>query len=281
MNDEGSQHSDPTNSDDPIVPTGMLPEYLSQAFGELYAEDGLLVLGKGLGCLQLLASFVRFYADTEDGHLACVEEEKDETRKREGQQLKPPLVLVLGLRDSERNALVTILESWGTPPELLPTMITNESGQGKDREILYRRGGVFCITSRILIVDLLTNVASANSIDGILVAHAEQVTEESMEAFILRIFMGQKQPFGSGFVKAFTDAPDSARTASLSLSANTMRAADDEAAFDTANTPYHQSMTHTFIGGDGAHGRRCHCDRVCIVLTRRPLPPPIRPTTSA
>jgi DNA excision repair protein ERCC-4 len=41
-----------------------------------------------------------------------------------------------------------------------------------------------------------------------LVAHAEQVTEESMEAFILRIFMGQKQPFGSGFVKAFTDAPD-------------------------------------------------------------------------
>jgi hypothetical protein len=83
MNDEGSQHSDPTNSDDPIVPTGMLPEYLSQAFGELYAEDGLLVLGKGLGCLQLLASFVRFYADTEDGHLACVEEEKDETRKRD------------------------------------------------------------------------------------------------------------------------------------------------------------------------------------------------------
>jgi hypothetical protein len=29
--------------------------------------------------------------------------------------------------------------------------------------------------------------------------------------------------------------------------ANKMRAVDDEAAFATANTPYHQSMTHTFI----------------------------------
>ena len=46
---------------------------------------------------------------------------------------KPPLVLVLGLKENERKALTTILQSWGTPPELLPTMITNETGQGKDR----------------------------------------------------------------------------------------------------------------------------------------------------
>lgn len=208
------EHDDNVSTEsDPIVPKGMLPEYLAEAFGELYAEDGLLVLGKGLGCLQLLASFVRFYADTKEGHLACLTEEQDnETCKKKATDSsgtpKPPLLLVLGLRDTERSSLVAILESWGTPPDLLPTMITNESGQGKDREILYRRGGVFCITSRILIVDLLTNIASADCIDGILVAHAEQVTEQSMEAFILRIFQGQKQPFGSGFVKAFTDAPD-------------------------------------------------------------------------
>jgi DNA excision repair protein ERCC-4 len=217
MNDDRSQHSDNasiSSDSDPIVPKGMLPEYLAEAFGELYNEDGLLVLGKGLGCLQLIASFVRFYADTKEGHLACLAEEQDndetfkeKTTNSKGKP-KPPLLLVLGLRDAERSSLVAILESWGTPPELLPTMITNESGQGKDREILYRRGGVFCITSRILIVDLLTNIASADCIDGILVAHAEQVTEQSMEAFILRIFQGQKQPFGSGFVKAFTDAPD-------------------------------------------------------------------------
>jgi DNA excision repair protein ERCC-4 len=75
---------------------------------------------------------------------------------------------------------------------------------------MYQRGGVFVITTRILIVDLLTNVASAKDIDGILVAHAETVTEQSTEAFILRIFRTQTQ-FSEGngthgFVKAFSDS---------------------------------------------------------------------------
>jgi DNA excision repair protein ERCC-4 len=77
---------------------------------------------------------------------------------------------------------------------------------------MYQRGGVFVITSRILIVDLLTNVASPKDIDGVLVGHAESVTEQSTEAFILRIYKAQKQWSSSenpGFVKAFSDAPES------------------------------------------------------------------------
>jgi len=91
---------------------------------------------------------------------------------------------------------------------------------------MYKQGGVFCITSRILIVDLLSNIADAQDIDGFLVAHGDQVTEQSTEAFILRIFHSQKLAASpvildkkssgeavtqnpTGFVKAFTDAPDS------------------------------------------------------------------------
>lgn len=103
----------------------MLPSYLAEAFGELYGEDGLLVLGKGLGLLSLMATFVRFYSDIKDGHVSLTSEGNGNG--------KPPLIFVLGLREAERNAMVSILESWGTDPELLPTMITNESGQGKDR----------------------------------------------------------------------------------------------------------------------------------------------------
>jgi len=108
-----------------MVPAGMLPSYLAEAFGELYEEDGLLVLGKGLGLLSLLATFVRFYSDTKEGHASMASQEKNNG--------KPPLIFVLGLREAERNVIVSILETWGTDPELLPTMITNESGQGKDR----------------------------------------------------------------------------------------------------------------------------------------------------
>lgn len=129
-----------------MVPTGLLPSYLAEAFGELYGEDGLLVLGKGLGLLSLLASFVRFYADVEEGNASLIEEKKG----------KPPLIFVLGLREAERSALVSMLQTWGTPPELLPTMITNESGQGKDRAgrwlyhvpaVLYRAIGSILIIS--------------------------------------------------------------------------------------------------------------------------------------
>lgn len=78
---------------------------------------------------------------------------------------------------------------------------------------MYQQGGVFCITTRILIVDLLTNTASSRDIDGFLVAHAENVVEQSTEAFILRIFQTQKQfgsqdGIGKGFVKALSEAPD-------------------------------------------------------------------------
>jgi DNA excision repair protein ERCC-4 len=188
---------DNDNEQEPMVPAGLLPSYLAEAFGELYGEDGLLVLGKGLGLLSLLASFVRFYSNVDEGHVSLCEEKKQ----------KPPLIFVLGLRETERNALVSILTTWGTPPELLPTMITNESGQGKDRAVAYQRGGVFIITTRILIVDLLTNVVTSKDIDGMLVAHAEHVNETSTEAFILRIYRTQTQLSG-GFVKGFSDAAD-------------------------------------------------------------------------
>ena len=193
-----------------------LPAYLMEAFEELYHEDGLAVLGRGLGTMLLLATFVRFYADPgPDGHAALVREEQQNERLAQtttsaassqapavpaatAAGSTPPLVFVLGLKDAERKALVSTLVDWGTPPELLPTEVTNESGQGKDRETMYKRGGIFLITSRILIVDLLTQVANPRDIEGILVAHAENVTEQSTDAFILRIYRTQKQWIASG-----------------------------------------------------------------------------------
>lgn len=72
---------------------------------------------------------------------------------------------------------------------------------------MYERGGVFCITSRILIVDLLTNAVSSRDIDGLLIAHAEQVASESTEAFIIRIYSSQKKR-EEGFIKGFSDQAD-------------------------------------------------------------------------
>ena len=248
------QSSSSSSSKSSIIPEGMLPSYLAEAFGDLYQEDGLVVLGKGLGWLNLLGCFVRFYADVEQGHVALLRQQDQETAAKnensntasaaledgtkEGMyeslyiswdlqkidqlnnhssslylhtpEIKPPLVLVLGLKnDAEQRALLTILEFWGTPQEYLPTIINNESGQAKDRAALYQRGGVFCITSRILIVDLLTKTIDSKQIDGLLVAHAENISSESTEAFIIRIYTSQKKGRDqeTGFIKCFTDSP--------------------------------------------------------------------------
>jgi hypothetical protein len=86
-NDAGSPLLDTADGDrekilEPAVPEGLLPAYLAVAFGELYEEDGLMVLGKGLGWLSLLAAFVRFYGDTEEGHMAIMQEEHKLTENK-------------------------------------------------------------------------------------------------------------------------------------------------------------------------------------------------------
>lgn len=64
------------------------------------------------------------------------------------------------------------------------------------------------MTSRILIVDLLTNILPSEKIDGFLVAHGDQVTNESTEAFILRIYTSQRRQRDQCFIKAFSDSPE-------------------------------------------------------------------------
>ncbi|CAN0348363.1 unnamed protein product, partial [Scytosiphon promiscuus] len=54
------------------------------------------------------------------------------------------------------------------------------------REVLYTSGGVYIVTSRVLIVDLLTKTVSPERISGMLVHNAHRVVETSSEAFILR-----------------------------------------------------------------------------------------------
>lgn len=212
-------------------PHSQLPAYLSDAFSDLYTQDGLVVMGKGLGWLGLFSSFVRFYCDTGDfGYAATSERESGRIKKQTSEngsidevqsQRKPPLIFALNLRDNERRALLSTLSSWGTPTENHPRIITNEAGQASERAALYARGGVFIVTSRILIVDLLQGTANAKDIEGIMVAHADKVVgDKSTEAFILRIFKSQRyfmdntsntggsgKVGGRGFIKAFTDDP--------------------------------------------------------------------------
>ncbi|KAG5637597.1 hypothetical protein H0H81_003988 [Sphagnurus paluster] len=75
----------------------------------------------------------------------------------------------------------------------------------KERQELYKKGGLFSVTSRILVVDMLQSDIPTHLITGILVMHAEKVTPLVLEAFIVRLYREKNK---SGFLKAFTDQPE-------------------------------------------------------------------------
>ncbi len=48
-------------------------EYLEQAFNDLWEEDALLVMAKGLGIKRIIAKFLRVYSETPpDGVVMCL-----------------------------------------------------------------------------------------------------------------------------------------------------------------------------------------------------------------
>lgn len=152
-------------------------EYENQIFLDSFHEDGLLITAKGLGVDRILQNFLKVYSDTAN------------------------LVVVINTTSSEEEYFIENLEREGVKP--LPRVITNEVSVS-ERQKVYLEGGVLFITSRILVVDFLTDRIPSEHVSGILVYRAHKVIESCQEAFILRLY---RQKNKTGFIKAFSDSP--------------------------------------------------------------------------
>ncbi|XP_004466678.1 DNA repair endonuclease XPF [Dasypus novemcinctus] len=165
---------------EPGLPAGVpamapLLEYERQLVLELLDTDGLVVCSRGLGADRLLYHFLQLHC-----HPAC-------------------LVLVLNTQPAEEEYFINQLKIEGV--EHLPRRVTNEIPSNSRYEV-YTQGGVIFATSRILVVDFLTDRIPSDLITGILVYRAHRIIESCQEAFILRLF---RQKNKRGFIKAFTD----------------------------------------------------------------------------
>ncbi|XP_071117720.1 DNA repair endonuclease XPF-like [Haliotis cracherodii] len=156
-----------------------LLEYENQMFLDSFHEDGLTLLAKGLGIDRIFLNFLKVYSDPGS------------------------LVLVLNTSTAEEEYFIEQLESQGVKP--LPKAITNEFS-ANDRLNTYVEGGVLFITSRILVVDLLTDRVPIDHVTGILVYKAHKIIESCQEAFILRLYRSKNK---TGFIKAFSASPES------------------------------------------------------------------------
>ncbi|XP_076856443.1 DNA repair endonuclease XPF [Brachyhypopomus gauderio] len=152
-----------------------LLEFETEMFLSLFSTDGLLVTAEGLGIDRILLHFMKIYS--EEGSL----------------------VLLLNTTTPEQEYFTEKLRAEGVTH--LPQTV-NSDVPNSERYDVYTHGGVLFVTSRILVVDFLTDRIPAHLISGILVYRAHKIIESCQEAFILRLY---RQKNKTGFIKAFTD----------------------------------------------------------------------------
>ncbi|TFB03403.1 DNA repair protein rad16 [Trichoderma ghanense] len=161
-------------------------EYQQQLFQELRAEDELVILARGLGQMRIVTNLLHSY-DAAGSNL----------------------IVVVGANERENNwigeALAEHAAISASPKARGLTVVNTDSQTVGAREKMYANGGIFSITSRILVVDLLTGLLNPELITGIIALHADRIIATSLEAFILRVY---RQKNKVGFLKAFSDNPD-------------------------------------------------------------------------
>ncbi|XP_067027510.1 DNA repair endonuclease XPF-like isoform X1 [Acropora muricata] len=158
----------------------LMSEYENAMFLEVMDDDGLFVSAKGLNIERVISKFLSIHCVTSDPSSIS-------------------LVLVINTTSQEEDFILDELRSSNVP---LPKVITTEFSSTSERESVYLRGGVLFVTSRILVVDMLTKRLPIHLVTGIVVYRAHKIIESCQEAFILRLYRENNK---TGFIKAFSD----------------------------------------------------------------------------
>ncbi|XP_049868551.1 DNA repair endonuclease XPF [Pectinophora gossypiella] len=145
----------------------LLP-FEKQIFIDMFEKDALLIMAKGLNYTSILSNLLWVFKDPGN------------------------LVLVINSGEYEEKLLTEKFNLTALP------------ALGTEREKAYLEGGIYFVSTRILVVDLLKDRVPISHITGIIVLRAHTVLESCQEAFALRLY---RQKNKTGFIKAFSNSP--------------------------------------------------------------------------
>lgn len=145
------------------------------------------MLARGLGLLKIVTNLLHAY-DAAGNNLIVIVGADERENGWIGEALAEHAAISMAPKARGLSLVNTELMSVGT------------------RQKLYAKGGILSITSRILIVDFLSELLDPKTVTGMIVLHADRVVATSSEAFIFRIY---RQYNKEGFLKAFSDQPES------------------------------------------------------------------------
>ncbi|KAK6586454.1 hypothetical protein PZA11_001511 [Diplocarpon coronariae] len=184
------------NADQQPVKLSLPLKYQQEIFQELRQKDELVIIARGLGLLRLVTNLLHSY-DAAGNNLILLVGADDRENGWIGEALAEHAAISMSPKARGLSVVNTDLMSVGT------------------REKMYSQGGIFSVTSRILVVDLLTSLLNPETVTGLVVLHADRIVATCLEAFILRIY---RQRNKVGFLKAFSDNPEPFTTGFAPLS---------------------------------------------------------------
>lgn len=169
----------------PMVPAAPLLGYEQQLLHDLLEEDALCITAAGLGWQKYVAVLLRHHS----------------------QSGSPGCVLVIGANPLQRKQIQQELQRQD-PTAAIPAAAADISADvpAIDRIKLYQSNAACFVTTRILVVDLLSARCKAPDVAGLIVANAHRVSDESGEGFAIRLY---RQGNSSGWLRAFSDVPTS------------------------------------------------------------------------
>lgn len=181
--------------------------FYQEVVENMLTKDGLLILGHGLGS-EMVTTNILYALSAPSVSLEV----------GNSVQKKRSLVILLNAREDEiatisdelvelawMNAAVGSAQDdneWTSP---LRVIGGGEMANTTKRRAMYEEGGILSISSRVLVVDLLSGIIAPNDITGILVLHGERIRETSNELFIVNLYRDGNE---WGFVKAISDEPE-------------------------------------------------------------------------
>lgn len=176
----------------------------------LNTDDHLMILGKGLGLSSVVANLLYILA----------------TPIKIENKLKNSLIIVMNATTNDNQRLSDELQelSWldinsssendiedkeydnTALNERKYYVVTADALSVDKRRQLYLQGGIISVTSRILIVDLLSGILHPNKITGMVILNVDTLRDYSNESFIIEIYRTQNR---WGFIKGFSECPES------------------------------------------------------------------------
>lgn len=153
-----------------------LLEYEASILLDIHDDSSILVLAEGLGLDTIVYTTLKLHSDPHN------------------------LLLVSNYRLPEARFLAAELAK---DPDIThpPSIITAEVSM-KDREAVYKRGGVVFVSSRILVVDLLMGRMPVTLVSGVIVLRLHELQEACQDSFAIRLLRERNSNI---FIKGFSD----------------------------------------------------------------------------